>query len=100
MNTDATRLVCQCKVLCGITLLHLRVFHTEPWHRYDVLIMDGTTWRFLARSMEEAHMTLDEAKASAEQATLDRCALTSFNFHWVDVEKPPKPSGRNRTHVS
>jgi hypothetical protein len=100
MHNDTKRLVSQCKILCGSTLLHLRVFRIEPRHSYDVLIMDGTNWRLLVRSLENAHMSLGAAKASAEQATLARCKRTSLTFRWIDVVKPPKPSGRNRTHIS
>ena len=99
MRNDEFRAVDQCKILCGDTLLQLRIFSDGRVHTYDVLSMKGTAWRTLATSTAGAGLSLQDAVHQAEERARLECGVSVLTFRWHPTDKPPKPSGRNRSWV-
>jgi hypothetical protein len=99
MRNDEFRAVDQCKVLCGNTLLQLRLFSNGRVHSYDVLSLKGTTWRTLAASLAGTDLSFQDAVHQAEERARLECGVSTLTFRWHPTDRPPKPSGRNRSWI-
>jgi hypothetical protein len=97
MRKDEFRTVDQCKILCGHTLLQLRIFSDGGAHAYEVLSLKGTTWRTLAASIAGAELSFQDAVHQAEERARLECGVSTLTFRWHPTDKPPKPSGRSRS---
>jgi len=100
MSKDDFRSIDQCKILCGNTLLQLRIFSDGRVYSYDVLALKSTTWRTLASSLVGAGLSLQDAMHQAEERARLECGVSVLTFRWHPTDKPPKPGGRNRSWIS
>jgi hypothetical protein len=100
MRKNEFRSVDQCKILCGCTLLQLRIFSDGRVHSYDVLALKGTTWRTLASSFVGAELSLQDAMHQAEERARLECGVSVLTFRWHPTDKPLQPGGRNRSWIS
>jgi hypothetical protein len=91
MKFSSPRIVEQCDVLCGATLLHLRILFDGEQHQYDLHRIDLATWRLLCRSAPGVELNLEKAKQLVEEQAHITCDVSQLKFKWHEPRSVPAP---------
>jgi hypothetical protein len=82
MKVARRRIIEQCHVLRGATLLHLRLLFDGEGYTFDVHKLSLTTWKLLAVSVPGVSLSLNDARSLIEERALLACGASSLTFRW------------------
>jgi len=91
MKLSSPRIVEQCDVFCGTTLLHLRILFDGEQYLYDLHKMELANWRIAAQAIPGLRLSLEEARALAQEQAQIACGVSPLAFKWRKPRRAPAP---------